>query len=137
MKLNARVLLASVIAFATLCASPIAVRAQAPTQVPLPGRVVKLRLENVSLCKKPDGTDCKPYPRAQFKDPWPVLDHSPQGLLQVQVGADKVWVRGYAVETDIPFRIPPDCGAVVAAKQPRVGATRGIGEECVATESKK
>jgi hypothetical protein len=34
------------------------------------------------------------------------------------------------VETDVPFRVGADCDAVVAAKQPRAGVTRGIGEEC-------
>jgi len=131
MKLSTAVPLASAVALALLCASPVAVRAQTPTKTPTPGRVVKLRLENVSLCKLPNGTDCTTYSRAQFKDPWPILGHSPQGLLQVQVGDAKLWVRGYAVETDVPFRIDADCGAVVASRQPRVGATRGVGEECV------
>jgi hypothetical protein len=107
---------------------PIPVRAQTPA-LSNP-RVVKLRIDNVSLCTEPNGKSCEPFPRGQFKDPWPVLGQSPQGFLQVQVGGKKVWVRTYAVETDIPFRINADCDAVVAAKQPKVGATRGVGEEC-------
>jgi len=136
MKLRKPVPLASGLALAWLCASVVAAPAQTPGKAHALGRVVKLRIENVSLCEQPNGTKCQPYPRTQFKDPWPVLDRSPQGLLQVQVGERKVWVRGYAVETDVPFRVEADCGAVVASKQPRVGATRGVGEECVA-ETKK
>ena len=136
MKLRNPVPLASGVALALLCASVIAVPAQTPTKAQALGRVVKLRIENVALCEQPNGTKCQPYSRGQFKDPWPVLDRSPQGLLQVQVGDRKVWVRGYAVETDVPFRINADCGAVVASRQPRVGATRGVGEECVAEPKK-
>ncbi len=143
MKLSTAIPLASAVALALLCASPVAVRAQTPTKTPTSARVVKLRLENVSLCKLPNGTDCTTYSRAQFKDPWPILGQSAQGLLQVQVGAAKLWVRGYAVETDVRFSVPADCGAVVAGKQRASGATRGlvakpreIGEECV-PESKK
>ena len=116
MKLSTAIPLASAVALALLCASPVAVRAQTPTKTPTSARVVKLRLENVSLCKLPNGTDCTTYSRAQFKDPWPILGQSAQGLLQVQVGAAKLWVRGYAVETDVRFSVPADCGAVVGIR---------------------
>jgi hypothetical protein len=128
MKLRNLVPLASGVAVALVCTAVIPARAQAPA--PGPARVVKLRIDNVALCDQPNGKNCRAYARGQFKDPWPVVGQSPQGFLQVQVDGAKYWVRGYAVETDAPFRVGADCDAVVAARQPKVGATRGVGEEC-------
>lgn len=136
MKLRNHGLLASAATLALVGAAAPPARAQAPAPSPPP--VVKgLRIDSVALCNEPNGKKCQPFSRKQFTDPWPVLDQSPQGFLQVQVGSEKVWVRTYAVETNVPFRINADCDAVVAAKQPRVGATRGIGEECRPGGSKK
>lgn len=112
-----------------LGASAVPARAQTPPSQG-PARVVKLRVDNVALYDEPNGKKLREYARGQFKDPWPVVGRSDKGFLQVQVEGGKYWVRGYAVETDVPFRVGADCDAVVAAKQPRVGATRGVGEEC-------
>jgi hypothetical protein len=135
MKLVSPARFASAVALALLGASVIPTPAQTPP-AQSPARVIKLRVENVTLCDQPNGKTCRPYARGQFKDPWPVVGQSEQGFLPVQVDGAKVWVRGYAVETDVPFRINADCDAVVASRQPKVGATRGIGEECVAERKK-
>ena len=129
MKLRPLVPLVSAVTLTLVGWAPNALHAQTP-QANTP-RVVKLRIDNVALCDAPNSKNCEPFYRKDCREPWQVLDQSPQGFLQVQLANGKrVWVRTYAVETDIPFRINPDCGAVVAAK-PKMGATRGIGEECV------
>jgi hypothetical protein len=130
MKLGKLAPLASGVALALVGSSMTPARAQTPAPAQGPARVVKLRIDNVALCDKPNGKDCRPYARGQFKDPWPVVGRSDEGFLQVQVEGATYWVRGYAVETDTPFRVGADCDAVVASRQPKVGATRGIGEEC-------
>ena len=120
--------LVSALAIALLGASVAPARAQTPAAQP--ARVVKLRVDSVALYDEPNGKKVGDYKRGDFSGPWPILARSDKGFLQVQVGADKYWVRGYAVETDVPFRVGADCDAVVAARQPKVGATRGVGEEC-------
>jgi hypothetical protein len=120
--------LASGVALALLCTAAVPARAQ--TSAAGPARVVKLRIDNVALYDEPNGKKVRDYARGQFKDPWPVVGRSDKGFLQVQVEGGRYWVRGYAVETDVPFRVGADCDAVVAARQPKVGATRGVGEEC-------
>ena len=98
-----------------------------------PARVVSLRVEKVALYDKPNGAKVGEYLRGQFKDPWPVLQSDAKGFLQVRVDGTTYWVRGYAVQTDVPFTIDADCGAVVssrASNQHNVAATRGIGDEC-------
>jgi hypothetical protein len=120
--------LASGVALALLCTAAGPARAQ--TSAAGPARVVKLRIDNVALYDEPNGKKVRDYARGQFKDPWPVVGRSDKGFLQVQVEGGRYWVRGYAVETDVPFRVGADCDAVVAARQPKVGATRGVGEEC-------
>ncbi len=129
MKLGNLVPLASGLAVVLLCAPVLPARAQTPAAQG-PARVVKLRIDNVALYDAPNGKKLREYPRGQFKDPWPVVGRSDKGFLQVQVEGGRYWVRGYAVETDVPFRVGADCDAVVAAHQPKVGATRGVGEEC-------
>ena len=93
-------------------------------------RVVKLRTEKVALYDKPNGKKTADYDRDKFKGPWPVVDSSPEGFLQVEVDDARYWVRQYAVETNKVVRTTAECSAVVAGKQPKAAATRGIGEEC-------
>lgn len=103
-------------------------RAQGGTSGPT--KVTKLRVENVALYDRPNGKKIRDYPRAQFAQPWPIVATDPSGFVQVKVDGERYWVRGYAVETDLPFRVDSDCKAVVASRQPKAGVTRGIGEEC-------
>jgi len=129
MRLRNLVPLASAVTLTLVGSAPIALHAQTPALNN--ARVIKLRIDKVALCDAPNSKNCEPFSRSDFKDPWPVLAQSPQGFLQVQLGSGKrAWVRTYAVETDVPFRINADCDAVVAAHQPKAGATRGVGEEC-------
>jgi hypothetical protein len=120
--------LASALALVVVSAAINSAGAQTPAAAP--ARVVKLRIDNVALYDQPNGKKVGEYRRGEFKGPWPVVARSDKGFLQVQVDGSTYWVRSYAVETDVPFRVPADCGAVVAANQPKVGATRGVGEEC-------
>jgi len=105
-------------------------RAQPSASAQGPAKVVKLRVDNVTLYDQPNGKQVDKYPRGRFTQPWPVVGRSDKGFLQVQIDGATYWVRGYAVETDTPFRIGADCDAVVASRQPKAGVTRGIGEEC-------
>ena len=63
---------------------------------------------------------------------WPVTpdDKVDESLLRVKVDGADYCVRLYAVETDKAVSATAECGALVAANQPRSGATRGVGEEC-------
>jgi hypothetical protein len=68
---------------------------------------------------------------------WPILSEpSKAGRLVVQVGDKLYCVRAYAVETNKPIHAEADCGTMVAAAQPRSGATRGLGEKCGADKRK-
>lgn len=96
-------------------------------------KVVRLRTEKVALLDCTDGGKRGDFPRADFKDPWPVLAGSPApppGLVRVEVRGQPYCVRAYAVETDRPIAASAECGAVVASPQPKSAATRGLGEEC-------
>ena len=93
-------------------------------------QVVSLRSEKVPLYDKPNGAKTGEVTKDTFKGPWRVLASSPEGFLQVEVEGKTYWVRPYAVETNKPIRAPADCGGVVALREPKSGATRGIGEEC-------
>lgn len=138
MKLENLAQLVSGVAVALVIVSGGAVAAEKPGgagkgAVSTPARVVKLRVDNVALYDNPNGAKVRDYPRAQFKDPWPVLKGDAKGFLQVRVDGATYWVRGYAVQTDVPFTIDADCGAVVSSRssnQHNVAATRGIGDEC-------
>ena len=94
-------------------------------------KVTRLRTEKVTLYDCKDPTKKTEFARKDFQDPWPVISGpSAGGLLQVRVGGQPYCVRAYAVETNKPVSASSECGAVVAAGQPKSAATRGMGEEC-------
>ncbi len=94
-----------------------------------------LRTEKVTLY------DCNPdkdkrkaqkdVARKDFRGPWSATrDLASTVYLKVQVDGAEYCVRAFAVETDRPVAIKKDleCQAMVAGKQPKTGATRGVGE---------
>jgi hypothetical protein len=96
-----------------------------------------LRTEKVTLY------DCNPdkdkrraqteVTRKDFGPGWPATrDPASPLYLKVQVNGGEYCVRAFAVETDRPVAIQKDaeCGAMIAGKQPKTGAIRGVGEEC-------
>jgi hypothetical protein len=73
----------------------------------------------------------KDVARKDFRGPWPATrDVASTVYLKVQVDGADYCVRAFAVETDRPVAIKKDleCHAMVAGKQPKTGATRGVGE---------
>ena len=109
---------------ACLCAA-LPAAAQQATQV------LRLRLDKVTLFDAPvNGKPVREVKKADFQGPWKVLAVSPEKMIQVEVDGAKFWLRPYAVETDAVVQAPSECGAVVAKKSDRIGATRGLGEEC-------
>lgn len=92
-------------------------------------KVVKLNSEKISLYDE-SGQKIRDFPRDQFKQPWEVTGKSKNGLLPVIVNGNPVWVRTFAVTTDQPVLANEECDAVVAAREPKAGVTRGLGEGC-------
>jgi hypothetical protein len=94
-----------------------------------------LRTEKVTLYDcNPDRDKRKPLmdvTRKDFKGPW-VATRDPASPLYLKVQVDHVeyCVRAFAVDTEKPVAIDRDreCGAMVAGKLPKTGATRGVGE---------
>jgi hypothetical protein len=94
-----------------------------------------LRTEKVTLYDcNPDRDKRQPQmdvTRKDFKGPW-VATRDPASPLYLKVQVDRVeyCVRAFAVDTDKPVAIERDreCGAMVAGKLPKTGATRGVGE---------
>jgi hypothetical protein len=92
-------------------------------------KVIKLRTEKVALLDCENDPKKREFERAKFQGPWAVHESKP-GLLAVTLEGTRCWVKAYAVETNKPVDVRAECGAVVAEKQPRSAATRGIGEGC-------
>jgi hypothetical protein len=69
------------------------------------------------------------------KLPWTVMGiPNEAGLLKVTAEGQTFCVRAYSVETNKPVAAAHECQEVVAATQPRSGATRGVGgAECART----
>jgi hypothetical protein len=96
-----------------------------------------LRTEKVTLYDcNPDKDKRRPQmdvARKDFHAAWPATRDPVSPLfLRVQIERTEYCVRAFAVETDRPVAIQKDaeCGAMVAGKQPKTGATRGVGEAC-------
>ena len=92
-------------------------------------KVVKLNSEKISLYDG-SGKKIRDFPRDQFKQPCEVTGDNKNGLLPVIVDGNPVWVRTFAVTTDQPVLANKECDAVVAAREPKAGVTRGLGEGC-------
>lgn len=98
-------------------------------------KVIKLHTERVTLYdEKGNKSD---FLRENFKQPWEIKGESKNGLLPVIVEGKQYWVRPFAVETDKRIEANEDCGAVVAAREPKAGVTRGLGGEDCAKGKKK
>ena len=96
-----------------------------------------LRTEKVTLYDcNPEKEKRKPQKevaKKDFRGSWPAArDPSSPLYLKVQVDKSEYCVRAFAVETDKPVVIQKDkeCGAMVAGRQQKTGATRGVGEAC-------
>jgi hypothetical protein len=94
-----------------------------------------LRTEKVTLydCnpEKDKRKAVKDVARKDFRGPWLATRDSASPLyLKVQVDQEEYCVRAFAVETDRTVEIQKgvECNAMVAGKQPKTGATRGVGE---------
>ncbi|HEY7869996.1 MAG TPA: hypothetical protein VIF59_12255 [Methylomirabilota bacterium] len=99
--------------------------------------VKALRTEKVTLYDcNPEKDKRKPQrevARKDFQGGWPATRDPASSLyLKVQVDRTEYCVRAFSVETDRTVTIEKDqeCGAMVAGKQPKTGATRGVGEKC-------
>jgi hypothetical protein len=94
-------------------------------------QVTKLRTPKVALYDCADGAKKMDFAQKDFQAPWPVTSGpTDAGLLGVKVNGTDYCVRAYAVETNKAIAAKTDCGALVAANQPKMGATRGVGEDC-------
>ncbi len=94
-----------------------------------------LRTEKVTLydCnkEKDQRKPVKDVARKDFRGPWSATrDPASPLYLKVQVDREEYCVRAFAVETDRTVAIEKgvECNAMVAGKQPKTGATRGVGE---------
>jgi hypothetical protein len=110
-------------------------------------QVTKLRTDKVTLfsCASDEregllgqfSEENKEVARTTSPPEWPILSEpSKAGRLVVKVDEKLYCVRAYAVETNKPIHTEADCGTMVAAAQPRSGATRGLGEKCGADKRK-
>jgi hypothetical protein len=73
----------------------------------------------------------KDVAKKDFRGSWSATrDPASPLYLKVQVDREEYCVRAFAVETDRTVEIQKgvECNAMVAGKQPKTGATRGVGE---------
>jgi len=98
------------------------------------GTVTGLRTQTLPLYDCADGkTKKREFDKANFKSPWPATDKgAPRLFLKVTVEGQPYCVKKFAVETSEPVRVTgkEHCGTMVATREPKTGATRGVGEEC-------
>lgn len=91
--------------------------------------VTRLRTDKVGLYDKPNGAKTSDYSREQFKAPWPVTGRAKDGFIPVRVDGKPYWVKSFMVETNQPVAVNKECNVVIGKKEPKMAATRGIGEE--------
>lgn len=100
--------------------------------------VTKLRTPKVALYDCESGAKKMDFAQSDFKERWLVTSGpTDAGLLGVKVNGTGYCVRAYAVETNKTIAAKTDCGALVAANQPKMGATRGVGEDCSQPQLRK
>lgn len=98
-----------------------------------PTQVTKLRTSKVALYDCKDSSNkVKEISQKEFSGSWPIdpTKEVEAGLLPVTVDGKSYCVRVYSVETDKAITATSECGALVAANQPKSAATRGVGDDC-------
>jgi hypothetical protein len=134
--LAGRLLTAAALGLALTGAAPLGVAQEKARNV------VALRLDKVPLYEKQnDGawlkTGEKRRDELKRDKPWPIdygkaeMTGVIDGYLQVVVDGKTYGVRPYAVETD-KLVAAGDCDAKIGPQGPKTGATRGLGENCLA-----
>lgn len=94
------------------------------------GNVTELRAGKVTLFKSPHGEPTREVTRESFQPPWPVTGAAREGFLPIRVQGETLWVKTHLVKTDKPVESQGECNVVVASKQPKTAATRGLGKGC-------
>jgi hypothetical protein len=73
------------------------------------------------------------FTKTTFSGPWPATaDPTSPLYLRVQVKGHEYCVKSFAVSTDKAVAVTKDaeCKAMIAGRQQKTGATRGVGEGC-------
>lgn len=94
-------------------------------------KVTKLRTAKVALFDAPEGSQVGEILREQFTPgSWTVLSEPQRGYVQVAGNGATFWVKNFAIDTDRRIASSAECGVKLAGSERRMGATRGLGEEC-------
>lgn len=93
--------------------------------------VTKLRTAKVVLFDAPEGRQVGEIPRDQFvPGTWEVKGEPQRGYVQVAGNGSTFWVKNFAIDTDRRIASTAECGVKLAGSERKMGATRGLGEEC-------
>lgn len=103
----------------------------APAHAAEPVKVTKLRAAKVVLFDAPEGGQIGEMQRDQFTPgAWTVLGEPQRGYVQVAGNGATFWVKNFTIDTDRRVASSAECGIKLAGSERKMGATRGLGEEC-------
>lgn len=93
--------------------------------------VTKLRTAKVVLFDAPEGNQIGEVLRDQFTPgSWTVKGDPQRGYVQVVGNGATFWVKNFAIDTNRRIASTAECGVQLAGSERKMGATRGLGEEC-------
>lgn len=103
----------------------------APAHASEPVKVTKLRSAKVMIFDAPEGTQIGEALREQYTPgTWTVRSEPQRGYVQIAGNGTTFWVKNFAIDTDRRISSSAECGVKLAGSERKMGATRGLGEEC-------
>lgn len=94
--------------------------------------VTKLRTAKVALFDRAEGEKTGEIPREEFVPrSWKLKGEPQRGFVEVvDARGATFWVKNFVIETDRRVSSTAECGVKLAGSERKMGATRGLGEDC-------
>ncbi len=94
--------------------------------------VTKLRTAKVAVFDRAEGEKTGDVERDAFvPGSWKLKGEPQRGFVEiVDAQGHTFWVKNFAIETDRRISSTAECGVKLAGAERKMGATRGLGEDC-------
>lgn len=97
-------------------------------------QILGARTPQVDLYDAPNGKRVLTIDSDKFPSSAPILCRAPNMMLEVSVNGTKYWVAPHMVRYSFAGKLPAVCrNLAMGSNQAKVGATRGLGEDCPTT----
>jgi len=99
-------------------------------------QILGARTPQVDLYDAPNGKRVMTMDADKFPSSTPIMCRAPNMMLEISINGTKYWVPPHMVRYSFAGKLPAVCrNLAMGSNQAKVGATRGLGEDCPTTGS--